>query len=111
VFELALLKEALQELGWTEGRNIVIEARWADAEVDRVHALARELVGLQPDLILAQTSPVVAALQRETKTIPNVFVVVADPVGSGFVASLPHPGGNITGFINLECQPLCAWPI
>ena len=104
VFELALLKDTLQELGWTEGRNIVIEARWANAEVDRIHAFARELVGLQPDLILAQTTPVVAALQRETKTIPIVFVVVADPVGSGFVASLPHPGGNITGFINLEAS-------
>jgi putative ABC transport system substrate-binding protein len=104
VFELAFLKSTLQELGWTEGRNIVIEDRWAAAEVDRIQAFARELVSLQPDLILAQTTPVVAALQRETKTIPIVFVVVADPVGSGFVASLPHPGGNITGFINLEAS-------
>jgi putative ABC transport system substrate-binding protein len=104
VFELALLKSTLQEFGWTEGRNILIEARWAAAEVDRIKAFARELVSLQPDLILAHTTPVVAELQRETKTIPIVFVVVADPVGSGFVASLPHPGGNITGFINLEAS-------
>jgi putative ABC transport system substrate-binding protein len=109
MFELALLKDTLQELGWTEGRNIVIEARWANAEVDRIHAFARELVGLQPDLILAQTTPVVAALQRETKTIPIIFVVVADPVGSGFVVSLPHPGGNITGFINLEASLVGKW--
>jgi putative tryptophan/tyrosine transport system substrate-binding protein len=102
VTELALLKNMLQELGWTEGRNILIEARWAAAEVDRIQAFAKELVSLQPDLILAHTTPVVAALQRETKTIPIVFVVVSDPVGSGFVASLPHPGGNITGFINFE---------
>jgi putative tryptophan/tyrosine transport system substrate-binding protein len=102
VIEFALLKSTLQELGWTEGRNILIEARWAAGEVDRIQAFARELVSLQPDLILAHTTPVVAALQRETKTIPIVFVVVSDPVGSGFVASLPRPGGNITGFINFE---------
>jgi putative ABC transport system substrate-binding protein len=109
MFELALLKDTLQELGWTEGRNIVIEARWAAAEVDRIQAFARELVSLQPDLILAQTTPVVAALQRETKTIPIVFVVVSDPVGSGFVESLPHPGGNITGFINIESSLAGKW--
>jgi putative ABC transport system substrate-binding protein len=104
VIEIALLKNTLQELGWTEGRNILIEARWAAAEVDRIEAFTRELVSLQPDLILAHTTPVVAALQRQTKTIPIVFVVVSDPVGSGFVASLPHPGGNITGFINFEAS-------
>jgi putative tryptophan/tyrosine transport system substrate-binding protein len=102
VIELAMFRNTLQELGWAEGRDVLIETRWAAADVDRIHAFARELVSLQPDLILGQTTPVVAALQRETKTIPIVFVVVADPVGSGFVASLPHPGGNITGFINIE---------
>jgi putative ABC transport system substrate-binding protein len=107
--ELALLKNTLQELGWTEGRNILIEVRWAAADVDRIQAFARELVSLQPDLILAHTTPVVAALQRETKTIPIVFVVVADPVGSGFVTSLPHPGGNITGFINIESSLSGKW--
>jgi putative ABC transport system substrate-binding protein len=109
VIDLALLKSALQELGWVEGRNILIETRWAAANVDRIDALARELVSLQPDLIVGQTTPVVTALQRETKTIPIVFVVVADPVGSGFVASLPHPGGNITGFINLEASLSGKW--
>jgi putative tryptophan/tyrosine transport system substrate-binding protein len=107
--DLALLKNTLQELGWTGGRNILIETRWAAADVDRIETLARELVSLQPDLIVAQTTPVVAALQRETKTIPIVFVVVADPVGSGFVASLPHPGGNVTGFINLESSLSGKW--
>jgi putative tryptophan/tyrosine transport system substrate-binding protein len=102
VKDLSLLTSTLRELGWAEGRNLRIDTRWAAAEIDRIQAFARELVSLQPDLILAQTTPVVAALQRETKAIPIVFVVVADPVGSGFVASLPHPGGNITGFINIE---------
>jgi len=109
VIDLALLKNALEALGWTEGRNILIEARWAAADVARIQGLAKELVSLQPDLIVGQTTPVVAALQHETKTIPIVFVVVADPVGSGFVASLPHPGGNITGFINLEASLAGKW--
>jgi putative ABC transport system substrate-binding protein len=109
VMELTLIKSALQELGWTEGRNILIEARWAAADVDRMQGFARELVNLQPDLIVGQTTQVVTALQRETKTIPIVFVVVADPVGSGFVTSLPHPGGNITGFINIESSLSGKW--
>jgi putative ABC transport system substrate-binding protein len=93
---------ALQELGWTEGRNILIDHRWAAADLDRMQVFARELVSLRPDAIVAHTTQVVAALQRETKTIPIVFVVVSDPIGSGFVASLSRPGGNITGFINVE---------
>jgi putative ABC transport system substrate-binding protein len=104
VEELSLLTNTLQELGWAEGRNIQIDTRWAAAEVDRMNTFARELVSLQPDLILGQSTPVVAALQRETKSIPIVFVGIPDPVGSGFVASLPHPGGNITGFINFEAS-------
>ena len=99
---LAAFTKALQELGWTDGRNIRIETRWAAADTDRMRSLAKELVGLQPDLIVGHTTPVVAALQRETATIPIVFVLVSDPVGSRFVASLPRPGNNITGFINLE---------
>jgi putative ABC transport system substrate-binding protein len=109
VIELAILKKTLEELGWTAGRNILIETRWAASDVARIQGFARELVSLRPDLIVAHTTPVVAALQRETKTIPIVFVVVADPVGSGFVASLPHPGGNITGFINLEASLSGKW--
>ena len=109
VTELAVFTKALQEFGWTEGRNIRIDTRWAAADVDRMHVLARELVSLQPDLIVGQTTQVVAALQRETRTISIVFVVVGDPVGSGFVASLPQPGGNITGFINIEASLSGKW--
>jgi hypothetical protein len=89
VIELATLKNTLREFGWTEGRNILIEAGWAASDVARIQGFARELVSLQPDLIVAHTTPVVAALQRETKTIPIVFVVVADPVGSGFLEFCP----------------------
>ena len=106
---LAAFKTALQELGWIDGRNIQIDYRFAAADVDRMQTLAKELVVLQPDLIMGHTTPVVAALQRETKTIPIVFIFVADPVGSGFVASLPHPGGNITGFINIEASLSGKW--
>jgi putative ABC transport system substrate-binding protein len=106
---VAAFAKALQELGWTDGRNIRIDYRWGASDVDRIQAFAKELVGLQPDLIVASTTPVVAAVARETRTIPIVFVVVSDPVGSGFVASLPRPGGNITGFINIEASLSGKW--
>jgi putative ABC transport system substrate-binding protein len=99
---LVAFKTALQEHGWAEGRNVRFDIRWGAANIDRMQAYAKELVGLRPDVILGQTTQAVAALQRETKSIPVVFVVVSDPVGSGFVASLPRPGGNITGFVNIE---------
>jgi len=91
----------LAELGWTDGRTMRIDVRWAAGSVDRMRTFAKELVELQPDVILAATTPVTAALQRETSTIPIVFVLVSDPVGAGFVAGLPRPGGNITGFSNI----------
>jgi putative ABC transport system substrate-binding protein len=94
--------QALAELGWTDGRNLRMEVRWGGGDVNRIRIFAKELVGLQPDVILAQGTPVTAALQRETRTIPIIFVVVTDPVGDGFVAGLPRPGGNITGFITSE---------
>jgi putative ABC transport system substrate-binding protein len=106
---LAAFKTALQELGWIEGSNIHIDYRFAAADVDRMQVVAKELVVLQPDLLLGHTTPVVAALLRETRMIPIVFIVVSDPVGSGFVASLPHPGGNITGFINIETSVSGKW--
>jgi ABC-type uncharacterized transport system substrate-binding protein len=106
---LAAFKTALQELGWIDGRNIQIDYRFAAADLDRMQTLAKELVVLQPDLIMGQTTPVIAALQRETKTIPIVFIIVSDPVGSGFVTSLPRPGGNITGFINIEASLSGKW--
>jgi putative ABC transport system substrate-binding protein len=99
---LAAFTQGLAELGWTDGRNVRMDVRWAAADVDRMRTFAKELVGLQPDVILANTTPVTAALQRETRTIPIVFAAVSDPVGDGFVAGLPRPGGNLTGFITEE---------
>jgi putative ABC transport system substrate-binding protein len=93
---------ALRQLGWAEGNNIQIDYRWTDDDIAQTQAFARELVSLKPDAILAQTTPVVSALRRETRNIPIVFVAVTDPVASGFVASLARPGGNITGFSNFE---------
>jgi putative ABC transport system substrate-binding protein len=92
----------ISELGWTDGRNLRMDVRWAAGNVDRMRMFAKELIGLGPELILAGTTPVTAALQRETQTIPIVFAGISDPVGAGFVASLARPGGNITGFINIE---------
>jgi putative ABC transport system substrate-binding protein len=106
---LVAFTKALQALGWTDGRNIRIDYRFAAADVDRMRAFAKELVSLHPDLIVGAGTQDVAALQRETRTTPIVFVSVSDPVGSGFVASLPRPGGNITGFINFESSLSGKW--
>jgi ABC-type uncharacterized transport system substrate-binding protein len=106
---LAAFEKALRELGWEDGRNIRIGYRWAAANLDRMRIFAKELVNLQPDVIVGSTTPVVTALQRETNAIPIVFVIVSDPVGSGFVATLPRPGGNITGFINIESSLAGKW--
>ena len=100
--ELSRFTQGLAESGWTDGRNLRMEVRWGGGDVNRTRTFAKELVALQPDVILAQGTPGTAALQRETRTIPVVFVIVADPVGPGFVAGLSRPGGNITGFINSE---------
>jgi putative ABC transport system substrate-binding protein len=89
----------LTEFGWTEGRNLRVDFRWAAFSNDRARAFARELVASQPDVILVDSTPLTEALQHETREIPLVFVEVSDPVGSGFVTGLPHPGRNITGFI------------
>jgi len=101
--------QKLGELGWSDGRNLRMDVRWAGDDVARMRTLAKELVDLRPDAILGHTTPVTAALQRETRTIPIVFVLVTDPVGAGFVASLPRPGGNITGFVNLEGSMAGKW--
>jgi putative ABC transport system substrate-binding protein len=97
------------ELGWTDGRNLRMDVRWAAGNLDRARMFANELIDLQPDVILAHTTPATAALQRGTRTIPIVFVTVSDPVGAGFVADLPRPGGNITGFINNEPTMAGKW--
>ncbi len=98
------LREGLEKLGWREGANLQIDLRWGDPNPDRLQMIARELVELRPDVIQVTTTPATGAILRETKTIPVVFAAVTDPVGSGFVQSLPHPGGNVTGFINIEAS-------
>jgi putative tryptophan/tyrosine transport system substrate-binding protein len=106
----AAFREALQKLGWTEGRNTQIDTRWAtpdDAELMRRFAM--ELVALQPDLLLSSTTPTTTALLQQTHTIPIVFAIVADPIGSGFVASFARPGGNATGFIFTEPTMAGKW--
>src|SRR5262249_43926660 len=92
-----------QKLGWIEGRNIRIEIRWATpGDAGPMKQFANELVALEPDLLLSQTTPTTAALLQQTRTIPIIFGNVVDPVGSGFVASFSRPGGNVTGFIVME---------
>jgi putative tryptophan/tyrosine transport system substrate-binding protein len=106
---LSLFTRGLSELGWTDGRNLRMDVRWAAGNADRARIYAKELVALRPDVIVANSTPVTAALQRETRTIPIVFAGVADPVGDGFVASLPRPGGNITGFVSQEAAMAGKW--
>jgi putative ABC transport system substrate-binding protein len=95
---ISAFRDALAKLGWAESRNLRIETRWGAGNLDRIKTFAKELVGLRPDAILAQATAVTATLANETRTIPIVFAIVADPLASGFAASLAHPGGNITGF-------------
>jgi putative ABC transport system substrate-binding protein len=101
-------RQEFEKLGWLEGRNVRFSYRYAPAG-SRVQALARDLIALQPELILAQGTPISAALKQETSTIPVVFVGNVDPVGSGFVASLARPGGNLTGFMSLEASITVKW--
>ena len=105
---LAAFRQGLEKRGWSEGRNVRIDIRFAPAGA-QVQVLAKELVALQPDVILSHSTPVTAALQRESRTIPIVFAVVADPIGSGFIASLPQPGGNITGVSQYEASVTGKW--
>jgi putative ABC transport system substrate-binding protein len=99
---LSAFTQALADLGWTDGRNVRVDVRWTGDDINRMRTLAQELVGFQPDIIVTNSSPTTAAAQRETRTISIVFANVGDPVGSGFVAGLNRPGGNITGFANNE---------
>jgi putative ABC transport system substrate-binding protein len=102
---LSAFTQALSDFGWTDGRNVRIELRWHGADVNRMRALAQELVGLQPDIIVTMGATAgTVAVQRETRTIPIVFANVSDPVASGIVARLNQPGGNITGFANYEAS-------
>jgi putative tryptophan/tyrosine transport system substrate-binding protein len=99
---IAAFREELQKLGWTEGRNVRIDIHWGVLDAKSRQRSAQELAALQPDLILSQDTPTTAALQRQTRAIPIIFASVGDPVGSGFVASLARPGGNVTGFTPME---------
>ena len=96
---VSALIQALADLGWAVGRNVRIDVRWAGGDIDRIQALAREVVGLQPDIIVTAATPATVAVERETQTIPIVFVNVGDPVASGLVARLDRPSGNVTGSV------------
>jgi putative ABC transport system substrate-binding protein len=104
-----VFQRALDGLGWIDGRNVRIEYRWTAGNPDRTQAYAAELLGMRPDLIVAHSTPVVKALQQLTRAIPIVFVSVSDPIGDGIAASLPEPGGNITGFTNIEGPISSKW--
>jgi putative ABC transport system substrate-binding protein len=102
-------QQALKDLGWIEGRNLQVEYRWTAGDVERTRAHAAELVALAPDVILAHSTPVTSALQQATRTLPIVFVQVTDPLGTGFVASLSRPAGNVTGFTTFELSMGSKW--
>ena len=106
---VAAFRQRLQELGWTEGRNIRIDTRWAGGDANKARTFAKELVGMRPDVIVSSSNLVTEILQRETGTIPIVFVFVGDPVGSGFVTNVAHPGGNLTGFPVFETAIAGKW--
>jgi putative ABC transport system substrate-binding protein len=106
---VAAFREGLRKLGWLEGHNIRIDIRWATPDVALMQRSAQELVALQPFLILTQNTPTTASVLRQTRTIPVVFATVSDPVGSGFVAGLAQPGGNTTGFIDMEAMMSGKW--
>jgi putative tryptophan/tyrosine transport system substrate-binding protein len=99
---IAAFRQALAQRGWSEGRNILLEYRWGAGEVDRLRAHAKDLVDPAPDLIVAETTPAVSVMRRLAPMMPIVFLQAGNPVASGFVANLAHPGGNITGFTNFE---------
>jgi putative ABC transport system substrate-binding protein len=107
--ELSGFTQALAGMGWTDGRNMRMDLRWDGGDINRMPALARELVGLQPDIIVTNTTPATVAVQRETRTIPIVFAGVGDPVASGIVPRLNQPGGNVTGFANYEATLAGKW--
>jgi putative tryptophan/tyrosine transport system substrate-binding protein len=106
---VAALRKGLQELGWSEGRNLKVDYRWTGGDDVRARAYAAELVASQPDVIFAAPSAALASVQRVTRTVPIVFAQISDPVGAGFVSSLAHPGGNITGFALFEFAIGAKW--
>jgi putative tryptophan/tyrosine transport system substrate-binding protein len=108
--QIAAFRDELQKLGWTEGRNIQIDTRWATpSDTESMQRFAKELVALQPDLIVSNTTPATTALLQQTRTIPIVFASLSDPIGSGLVVSFPRPGGNVTGFTVSEPTQTGKW--
>jgi putative ABC transport system substrate-binding protein len=106
---LAAFTQALGDLGWVDGRNLRIDTRYSDGNAEGLAAIAKQLVGLQPDVLFCRATPPTTALFRETKSIPIVFIEASDPIGSGFAASLARPGGNVTGFTNYEASVAGKW--
>jgi putative tryptophan/tyrosine transport system substrate-binding protein len=106
---LTALTQTLADLGWTDGRNVRVDVRWGRGDINRIRALAQELVGLRPEIIVTNATPETVALQRETRTIPIVFAAVSDPVASGLVPRLDRPGGNVTGFGIYESSIASKW--
>jgi putative tryptophan/tyrosine transport system substrate-binding protein len=106
---MAAFREVFEQLGWKDGHNVAITYRFGVGELDRVRAYAKELVGLNPDLIVCETTPTLKAVADQTSTIPIVFVSVSDPISNGFVTDLARPGGNITGFTNFEATMGGKW--
>jgi putative ABC transport system substrate-binding protein len=106
---VAAFKQTLQQLGWSEGRNLRIDFRGAADNPEQMQAFAKEIIAFQPQVILTRSTPVTAALLTQTRTIPIVFTVVSDPVGEHFVESLARPGGNVTGFTNVEFSLTGKW--
>jgi putative ABC transport system substrate-binding protein len=103
------LRDELSRLGWTEPRTIRIDYRWWESKLDLMHAYARELVDLEPDVLVAAPGPSAEAVQRLTRTIPIVFITATDPVEAGYVRSFAHPGGNMTGFTQIEASVDSKW--
>ena len=106
---VAAFRDGLQKLGWTEGRDIGIDVHWATGETETIQRFAKELVASKPEVVLASSTPPTTALLQQTRSIPIVFALVSDPVGSGFVASFPRPGGNVTGFTTMEPTMAGKW--
>src|SRR5262245_20506136 len=106
---VAAFREAMQALGWTDGRNIQFDERWSEGDAQLMQRQAKELIAGKPDVILVATNPALAAVRQETRTVPIVFAQVVDPVGAGFVTSAAKPGGNITGFSHIEYAVLGKW--
>jgi ABC transporter substrate binding protein len=106
---LSIFRQALEQLGWSENRNVLIDYRFAGGSSDRYLPLAQELIALRSDVIVASGTPITVTLQRETQAIPIVFIGVSDPTGAGLIASLARPGGNITGVLNYEAGIIGKW--